>query len=176
HGGGGGHHGGAAHRGAAVHHTAPAHRGAAATHFSAPRLGGAIARSGGAPHLGANSNARVARQGVVKSRNNLNSSQGFSGNLTRNQIANANRTVNGGVGLNNGGNGYGSFGYGGINAVVRNSFGLGIGNRGYGYGLGGYGGYGYGYRGYGYGNGRYVWVYAPGIGWVTVPLRDIRRF
>jgi len=139
-------------------------------------MGGAIARSGGPPHLGSNSVARVARQGVVNSRNNLNNSLGFSRNLARNQIVNANRTVNGRFGLNNGGNGYGSFGYGGINAVGPNSLGLGYGNRGYGYGLGGYGGYRYGSRGYGYGNGRYVWVYAPGIGWVMVPLRDIRRF
>jgi len=98
-------------------------------------------------------------QGAGNSRSNLNNLQGASRNVTRNNLASANNSVNTGNGLNNGGVGLGN----------------GIGGIGGGYGLGGYGG-GYGNRGNGYGNGGYVRVYWPRAGWVMVPRRAIRRF
>ena len=99
--------------------------------------------------------------------------------------------INGNLSLNSGNvAGGGGLGSPGIRALGSNFFGSGYGNSGYGYSNSGYGngGYGYGNSGYGYGNNglgnggygyrnsNYIMVYAPGIGWVLVPLRAIRGY
>ncbi len=90
-----------------------------------------------------------------------------------------NNAINGNLALNNGA-GWRGFGSRGIRNFGSNFFGAGgFGNLGFG---NGYGGYGYGNRGYGLGGGygyrksQYVMAYIPGIGWVMVPTRAIRRF
>ncbi len=87
-----------------------------------------------------------------------------------------NSSINENLSLNNGGAG-GGFGLSGIRNFGSNVFGSGgYGNSGYGYGNRGYGNRGYGYGGYGNRNSRYVMAYIPGVGWVMIPIRAIRRF
>jgi hypothetical protein len=113
--------------------------------------------------------------------------------LNRNNQSGANGGLNTNNGLGLGSNGGLGLGLGNTGVSGRRSSilgstygngGLGYGNGGYGYGSGGNGygngGYGYGGSGYGngyggYGNGRYVMAYVPGIGWVLVPIRALRR-
>jgi hypothetical protein len=73
----------------------------------------------------------------------------------------------------------GGLGLPGIRTVGSNFLGRGAYRHSrYGYGNGGYGygNRGYGYRGgHGYRHSRYVSAYVPGMGWVLVPIRAIRR-
>jgi hypothetical protein len=156
-GGHGGGHGGGHHRGGAAYHAAAVRQPATSNRRLAARSASAINR----PGAGSGSGTQLARNGALNSRPNLNSNQTFAQPNT----------------LNNGmpGNGaFGSQGLGNFGPSFLGSggyYGNGYGNRGYGYGNGGYG-----YGGYGYRNPGYVMVYLPGVGWVLVPIRAIRRY
>ena len=142
----------------------------------APRSNAAMNRLGSTPRAMSSSNQRLARNGALSSRSNLNNSQALSRASTPNNVGRTNNPLNGNLTLNNGAVGGGGLGSPGIRTFGSNFFGAGIyGNSANGYGNGGYG-YGNGGGGYGYRNSRYVMAYIPGVGWVLVPIRAIRRF
>jgi hypothetical protein len=154
HGGGhaGGHHGGG-HKGGGGHHG----RGHGGGHQGGGHKGGGHHRVSGGHHGGVHS-GRIAHHRGGPHHGALANHRGAS------RAGAAMTGVLGSTRIRNfGSNYFGTAGYRGS--------GYGYGNAGYGFGNGGYG---YG-GGYGYRNSRYVRAYIPGVGWVLVPIRAIRR-